>query len=574
MIGWLHPGLILIIGALLVPLFKGKWRKAYLILPPLAALIDVILMYAGVFGEIPFSAWHLPFLDYELVFGRVDKLSFIFALAFTLASVPVMIYSLHVKSSTEHMSQLVYAGSALGVVFAGDLISLYFFWEIMSIASMLVIWHGATEKAHSAGFRYIMWHIAGGVILLAGIVMYIAATGTTTFNAMGWDSTSTYLPSLLIFIGFIINAGVPPLHAWLPDAYPESTVTGSVYLSIFTTKSAVYVLARGFAGFGPLMWLGAIMVIYPIFYAVLENNLRRVLSYSLINQVGFMLCGIGMGIPLSLNGATSHAFAHIIYKSLLFMSVGSVLFRTGTAKITELGGLYKTMPLTTIFCLVGAASISAFPLFSGFTTKAMVVQASALGGLAIIYVLLQLASAGVFEHAGIKVPFFTFFGHDSGLRVKDPPLNMLLGMGIMAFLCIFIGLYPYPLYQLLPYPVDFEAYTASHVIESLQLLLFASFAFFLLIKSGIYPPERNTISLDTDWPLRLAGGKFIWFVKGPLTSFSTWIDGNIKRIAADFTAYGGEKEERIFIGVSVMLALLILALYLIVELAYGWIFTR
>ena len=286
-----------------------------------------------------------------------------------------------------------------------------------------------------------------------------------------------------------------------------------------------------------------------------------------------MLCGVGMGTALSLNGATSHAFAHIIYKSLLFMSVGGVLFRTGTAKITELGGLYKSMPLTTAFCLVGAASISAFPLFSGFVTKAMVVQASALGGLAIVYVLLQLASAGVFEHAGIKVPFFTFFGHDSGLRVKDPPLNMLLGMGIMAFLCIFIGMYPYPLYQLLPYPVDFEAYTASHVVETLQLLLFASFAFFLLITSGIYPPERNTISLDTDWPLRLMGGRFIWFVKGPLTGFSAWMDSHIKRIAADFIAFGAEKEERLFIGVSVMLALLFLVLYLVVELAYRWIFS-
>ena len=479
-----------------------------------------------------------------------------------------MIYSLHVKSSSEHMSQLVYAGSALGVVFAGDLISLYFFWEIMSIASMLVIWHGATEKTQSAGFRYIMWHIAGGVVLLAGIVTYIASTGSIAFNAIGWGSGSALLPSLLIFIGFILNAGVPPLHAWLPDAYPESSVTGSVYLSIYTTKSAVYVLARAFVGFGPLMWLGAIMTVYPIFFAVLENNLRRVLSYSLINQVGFMLCGIGMGVPLALDGAVAHAFAHIIYKSLLFMSVGSVLYRTGTQKITDLGGLYKTMPLTCIFCLVGAASISAFPLFSGFVTKAMVVQASAVGGLALVYVLLQLASAGVFEHAGIKVPFFTFFAHDSGLRAKDPPANMLLGMGIMAFLCIFIGLYPQPLYQLLPYPVNFEAWTAPHVVETLQLLLFASFAFFLLITSGIYPPERRTISLDTDWPLRMAGGKFMWFVKGPLANFATWVDGNLKRIAADFAFFGQEKEERVLIGVSVMLALLFLAFYLIVELVY------
>ena len=512
-------------------------------------------------------------MGYELVFGRVDKLSFIFGLIFSLATVPLIIYSLHVKSSSEHMSQLVYAGCALGVVFAGDLISLYFFWEIMSIASMLVIWHGATEKAHSAGFRYIIWHIAGGITLLAGIVMYIANTGSITFDAISWGSGSALLPSLLIFIGFILNAGVPPLHAWLPDAYPEATVTGSVFLSIFTTKSAVYVLARGFAGFGPLIWLGAIMTVYPIFYAVLENDLRKVLAYSLINQVGFMLCGIGIGTALSLNGAVSHAFAHIIYKGLLFMSVGSVLYRTGTAKATELGGLYKTMPLTCAFCLIGAASISAFPMFSGFVTKSMVIQASIVGGLPLIYVLLQLASAGVFHHAGIKVPFFTFFGHDSGLRAKDPQFNMILGMGIMAFFCIFIGLYPYPLYQILPYPVNFDPFTTPHVVEVLQLLLFASFAFFLLITSGLYPPEQRKINLDTDWPLRIAAIKFRWFIDGPLVGFATWMDSQVKRIAADFTAYGEEKEERIFIGVSVMLALLFLALYLIVELGYRWIFS-
>jgi multicomponent Na+:H+ antiporter subunit D len=573
MIEWLHPAFVLIIGALFVPLFKGKWKQAYLIIPPVAALIIVVLMYTGMFGDIPFSAWRIPFLRYELVFGRVDNLSLLFALIFSLATVPLVIYSLHVKSNSEHMSQLVYAGCALGVVFAGDLISLYFFWEIMSIASMIVIWNGATQKAHSAGMRYVLWHVAGGVTLLAGILIYISSTGSVTFNAIEWGSGSTSLAALLIFIGFILNAGVPPLHSWLPDAYPEATPTGSVFLSIFTTKSAVYVLARGFAGFGPLIWLGAIMTVYPIFYAVLENDLRKVLSYSLINQVGFMLCGIGIGTALSINGAVSHAFAHIIYKGLLFMSIGGVLHQTGTAKATELGGLYKTMPLTTIFCLIGAASISAFPLFSGFVTKSMVIQASVVGGLALVYILLQLASAGVFHHAGIKVPFFAFFGHDSGLRAKDPQFNMILGMGIMAFLCIFIGVYPYPLYQILPYPVVFDPFTAPHVVEVLQLLLFASFAFFLLITSGLYPPEQRKINLDLDWPVRIIA---IWlkrFVKGPLMNFAAYLDGIAKKIASDFSAFGEEKEERVLIGVSVMLALLFLALYLIVEILYNWIFS-
>ncbi|MCJ7444050.1 MAG: Na(+)/H(+) antiporter subunit D [Methanotrichaceae archaeon] len=571
MIQWLHPGFILIFGAFLIPLFRGKWKQGYLLILPAAALIDVILMKMGVFGDIPISTWRLPFLEYELIFGRVDKLSFIFGLIFTLAALIVAIYALNAKSSVEHMSQYIYVGSALGVVFAGDLITLYIFWEIMAIASTLIIWHGGTDKARRAGFRYIMWHVAGGIILLAGIITYIGNTGSVDFNAFNLGSNSVYLPSLLIFIGFIINAAVPPLHAWLPDAYPESTVVGTVFLSIFTTKTAVYALARGFEGFDVLIWLGALMVVYPIFYAVLENDLRRVLCYSLINQVGFMLCGIGIGTALSVNGAISHAFGNILFEGLLFLCVGSVLYRTGPAKCTELGGLYRTMPLTTAFCFVGAASISAFPFFTGFVTKSMVIDATAGLGMAFVFLLLQLASAGVFHHAGIKVPFFAFFAEDANLNARDPPFNMLLSMGIAAVLCIFIGVYPYPLYQILPYPVVFEPYTAPHMIGQLQLLLFASLAFVVLIKSGLYPPEQRKINLDSDWPFRIAGAKFMRFVEGPLMSFAAWMDSNLKKIAADFSAYGEEKEERILIGVSVLLGLLFLASYLIIELIYGWI---
>jgi multicomponent Na+:H+ antiporter subunit D len=571
---WIHPGLIYILGAFLIPLFKGNLRKIYLLLLPTAALVDVILMYMGVFGEIPISRWRLPFLGYELTFGRMDKLSLLFGLIFTLASVLVVLYGLNVKSNSELTSQFMYAGSSIGAVFAGDLITLYIFWEIMAITALLIILHGGTDKALRAGFRYIMWHVGGGVILLAGIVIYIAGTGSIAFGAFSWSNPSLYIPSLLIFIGFIINAGAPPLHAWLPDSYPEATYAGSVYLSIFTTKTAVYVLARGFAGFGPLMWIGAIMTIYPIFYAVLENDLRRVLSYSIINQVGFMLCGIGIGTTLAINGAVSHAFVHILYKGLLFMSIGSVLYRTGTAKITEVGGLYKSMPFTCACCIVGAASISAFPLLSGFTTKSMTIDAAVAGNFALVFILLQLAGAGVFEHAGIKVPFFTFFSEDKGIKVKDAPLNMKLGMGITALFCILFGIYPYPLYQILPYSIDFQPYTVPHVVGQLQLLMFASFAFYVLLTSGLYPPERRTISLDTDWPLRMIGVKFMWFLEGPLTTFGNKLDSGLKGIASFVSRLGSEKEERVLIGGSVLLALLFLAFYLILEMAYQWIFAR
>jgi multicomponent Na+:H+ antiporter subunit D len=227
-----------------------------------------------------------------------------------------------------------------------------------------------------------------------------------------------------------------------------------------------------------------------------------VLAYSLNNQLGFMVVGIGVGTEMAINGTASHAFAHILYKALLFMSVGAVMLRTGTSKASELGGLCRTMPRTAIFCLVGAASISAFPLFSGFVTKSLIMDETANQHYPIIWAILVFASAGVLSHSGIKIPYFTFFGHDSGLRPKEAPIHMQIAMGFTAFLCIFIGIYPDPLYALLPYDVAYKPYTMSHVIGQLQLLCFALLAFVVLMRTGIHPPEIRAVNLDVDWIYR------------------------------------------------------------------------
>lgn len=262
---------------------------------------------------------------------------------------------------------------------------------------------------------------------------------------------------------------------------------------------AVYALIRGFAGFEPLIWIGCAMTLFPIFYAVIENDLRRVLAYSLNNQLGFMVVGIGIGTELAINGTVAHAFCHIIYKALLFMSMGAVLYRVGTTKATELGGLYKSMPLTTIFCIIGAGSISGFPLLSGFISKSMIVTAAAEEHQFVLWILLLVASAGVMEHSGIKIPFFAFFAHDSGKRVKEAPWNMLVAMAAASFLCIALGI-AYPLlYGMLPYSVNYPPYTVTHVVTMLQLLLFAGLAFVFLIKTGLYPNEVPSTNLDSDW---------------------------------------------------------------------------
>ena len=491
------PALIFIIGGLLIPALKGKLKSAFMLALPVYAFFSLLQTPEG-------NSWHFSLLQYDLILCRIDRLSLVFGYIFCIISWIAVIFALNLEDDLQHVAGFIYAGAALGVTFAGDLFTLYLFWEIMAVSSTFLILARRTRKSQAAAFRYIMVHVVGGLLLLAGILIYIHDTGSPRFGFIGLSGTASYL----IFLGIAVNAAIPPLHPWLQDAYPEATVTGAVLLSAFTTKSAVYVMARTFPGTELLIYLGALMTAVPIFYAVLENDVRRVLAYSLINQVGFMMCGIGIGTPLAINGTVSHAFCHILYKALLFMSAGAVLHVTGKIRCTDLGGLYKTMPLTCIFCMVGAASISAFPLFSGFVSKSMIVSAAAHEKLALVWLLLQFASAGVFHHAGIKVPFFVFFGHDSGIRAKEPPLNMLIAMGLAAGLCIFLGVFPDPLYRIMPYPVEYVPYTGAHVVGQLQLLLFGLLAFCLLILSGYYPSELRAINLDTDWFYRKGGKLF------------------------------------------------------------------
>ncbi|MFH1982132.1 MAG: Na(+)/H(+) antiporter subunit D [Pseudomonadota bacterium] len=512
------PSLLFIFGSLLFPFLRGRFKAFYMLLLPAVAFYVLARMPAG-------EHWVMPLLDYHLVLGRIDGLSRVFGFIFTLISFIAVIYAMKVTDNVQHVAGFMYAGGALGVTFAGDLVSLYIFWELMAVASTFLILARKTLKSQQAAYRYILVHVFGGLSLLAGIVLTIHQTGSTAFVHMTLGDTASWL----MFIGIGVNAALPPLHAWLQDAYPEATVTGAIFLSAFTTKSAVYVMARGFAGTELLIWLGAFMTVLPVFYAEVENDMRRVLSYSLMNQVGFMMCGIGIGTQLAINGAVSHAFCHILYKALLFMSMGAVLQVTGKIKCTEIGGLYRTMPITCGLCIIGAASISAFPLFSGFVSKSMIISAAGNNHYMIAWLMLQFASAGVIAHAGIKVPFFTFFGHDSGIRAKEPPLNMLIAMGIAAFFCIFIGIYPQPLYAILPYPVDYVPYTGAHVVGQLQLLLFGILAFYLLLRSGYYPSEVRAINLDTDWFYRKGARLFYRIVDRGLNGLNRIVDQSVAR---------------------------------------------
>ncbi len=508
---WLHPAMILIAGSLLLPLVPARLKKAYLLLVPLLTFLHTIGMAQGMFGQV-------QFLDWTLVFGRVDRLSVVFGYIMSLTCVIATLYGLHVKEDAQHAAAWIYVAGSLGTIFAGDLLTLFVFWELMAFSSVFLIWFRRSPESLSAGFRYLLVHVAGGMSLLAGIVLHCKATGSWAFSS--FDVHHPTLATYLILVGFILNAAVPPFHAWLPDAYPAGTFNGSVFLSAFTTKTAVYALCRGFAGMELLVVLGVIMSLYGVVYAVIENDTRRLFAYHIVSQVGYMVTGVGLGTELAINGACAHAFAHILYKGLLFMGGGAVLYMTGQTKFTELGGLYKKMPWTFLFTLVGGLSISGFPLLSGFVSKSMIVQAGFDHHVLWAAFLLNLAAIGTFYCNGLKAPYLIWFGRnrckpETWERAAEPPWNMLAAMGISSLLCLFIGCYTPFLYNMLPYPVDYHPFTSYHLSESLQILLFTALAFFVLVKLGKLVPHQG-LNIDLDWIYRMGGRVFLWVARKPI----------------------------------------------------------
>ncbi len=502
-----HPGLILLLGALLVLLFPQKRiRQGIMVLAPSLALL-------AVFGLKPGTVWTYPFINnMNLMLLKVDDLSLVFAFIFSLIALIGNIYALQVKKSGESAAGLAYAGAALGVVFAGDWVSLIFFWELMAATSVFLIWYRKTRQAIFAGLRYLLVHFLGGNLLLAGILLKVL-NGQTEVTALTGTNDAAFW---LILFGIAINAAIPPLHAWLTDAYPEATITGSVFLGAFTTKVAVYALVRLFPGTGLLVWAGVIMAFYGIIFALIENDIRRLLAYHIISQVGYMVAAVGMGTALALNGAVAHAFNNILYKSLLFMGVGAVIYATGREKLTELGGLYRKMPVVTSLFMVGALAISGFPLLNGFISKSMVVSAATGHGLPGAELLLYLAGVGTFLCICLKLSYYIFFTPEQGIEVKKVPVNMTVAMGLLAFFCLLYGVRP--ALMGLPFAAVYEAYTLDHVISTMQLLIAALVGFWFFIpKMG----GEATISLDTDWFYRRPMMTLIWGLVGIVRSIQT-----------------------------------------------------
>ena len=520
----IHPTTWFLGGAVLLPFLdkKEKLKKAVLIGIPLIAFTMI--------HWLPDSFGQVSYLGFDLVFGRVDQLTRVFLHVFTIMALLGCIYGLHVKETGQHIAAFLYVGGSLGVTLCGDYLTLFIFWEMMAFASTFLVWYRKKRRSIEAGFRYLLVHTAGGLVLLAGIFLRYKNIHDLSFVQIATNGAT--FADYLIMIGFMLNAAVPPIHAWLPDAYPEASVTGAVFMCAFTTKTAVYALARGFPGFEALAILGAVMTLYGVGYAAIENDARRILAYHIVSQVGFMVCGVGIGTAMAVNGAIAHAYAHIIYKGLLFMGAGAVLEMTGKSKLNELGGLYKRMPWAMIFTVIGGISISGFPLTSGFISKSMTIAAAGENHRVGLMIMMILASVGTFLSVGIKLPYFIWFGKDSGVEAKEAPWNMNLAMAIAAFFCFFLGIFPDYLYKMLPFPVQYHPYSAYHLSETLQILGFTGLGFFIMVKK--LKPEPK-INLDLDWFYRKGARVFMRFASRPVLSSDSWINDVYRSIGLRLT---------------------------------------
>lgn len=483
----LPPGMILVLGGLLLVALPLRLRQVGVVLLPLLSALHMLTLAEGT--QVSFDAFGL-----DLTPVRVDRMALVWGGVFHFAALAAGLFSWGVRRREELSGALVYAGAAIAGVFSGDLVSLFVWWELTAIASVLLVLARGTRASWDAGMRYLVIQVLSGVLLLAGVLFRYNAGGGIDFAHIGWSGS---YDSTLILLAFGIKACFPLLHAWLPDAYPEATATGTVWLSAFTTKLAIYALARTFAGTEALVVVGSVMAMAPLVFAVLADDMRRAVSYCLVNQLGFMVIGVGIGSSLAIDGVAAHAVGHVLYKSLLFMALGAVLHRTGSVRASEISGLRHAMPLTAAFYLVGAASIG-LPLTAGFVTKSLIISAAGKAGLTLPYLAMLFGAAGAFLVAGVRVPARLFFGTRVGPVGGEAPPHMLAGMGLVAAGCVAVGVAPGLLYARLPNGSLYAPYTVDHVVAQLQLMVGAGVAFGILTSIGAVAPLRRVAIVDVD----------------------------------------------------------------------------
>ena len=486
------------IGAPVVPFLAAA--ALCLVLPAMLRGLVAILAFgaAGALVWLGGAPVRATFGDLSLVPFVTDDLSFAFAIGFCAAGTLAAIYAFDLRSRVQQIAMLLYAGAAVGAVHAGDLITLFVYWEVTALASAFIVWGRGTEGAFHTGMRYLVWQIGSGLLLVAGLALHYRAGGAIVIAE--WNGPASTLSGIAILTALGIKGAFPLAHSWLKDAYPAALPAGTVVLSIFTTKMAIYALARLFPGTELLVLIGCIMAVFPVFFALAEDDLRRALAYMLVSQLGLMVIGVGIGTPAVLSGTAAHAMAGMVYFALLFMATGAVLRATGTARASLLGGLHRAMPATFVLLGVAGLTAAALPLTAGYVSKTALLASIDGAGQSAAYLCALFASAGTVLIALLRIPA-AFLG-ETGPRASqacEAPVSMLLAMALAALVCIIGGVWTDGWLAILPAGAELGIYKAGKVVHQLELVVTAALAFVAALRMGWFGRARPYLVLDADW---------------------------------------------------------------------------
>lgn len=343
-----------------------------------------------------------------------------------------------------------------GVIVTGDIFNMFVFLEISAVASYALVAFGTEKHELEAAFKYSVMGTVGSLFILLAIVWLYSYTSTlnmadiATVLQAGGSSRVAIVAGILLLAGFGLKAAMVPFHAWLPDAHPSAPAPISAMLSGVLIKSlGVYAICRVFysvLGMTPelstmLMVLGAVSMSVGVLLAITQWDLKRLLAYSSISQIGYIMLGIGIGTPLGLLAALFHLFNHSAFKSLLFLGSGAVEYATGTRDLREMGGLGKRMPVTSTTTLVGSMSVAGIPPFAGFWSKLLIIVAAIQAGHYWLAIIAIAASVLTLSYV-MRIMRYGFLGklREKWEQVREVPFSMKLSMSLLALICIAGGL--------------------------------------------------------------------------------------------------------------------------------------
>ena len=417
-------------------------------------------------------------------YARMAVFGFLFVGALAL------LYGLQVADPAEQALSLIAIASAVGVGFSANLITLFIFWEILTFSVAILILLKLTPQALRMGYRFMIFHVLGGLLLLLGIIQQSAATGSFAIMPPATG---------LIYFGLAVafKAAFLPFHVWVIWGYPTASFPVSVVLAGLTTKVGVYALSRFLPPHEFIILMGASMAVFGMVCALMQKDLRRLLSYHVISQVGYMVAGVGVGTAAGIDGGLLHVVNSALYKAPLFMSAGAVLFAAGTENLHDLQRhkegeettpLWKNMPVAALGAVVGALAISGVPPFNGYVSKYLL--KTALDGVVVAEWMLMFAGVGTV----VSLCNLVYFGFIKA-RIhpqRKIPVTMKAGIMLASAFCLILGIWPQLMGGILPFGSKLAVYSAQGVSSAMQFLVIGLLVFIVLknvLEKGIKPPS-------------------------------------------------------------------------------------